>query len=177
MGRWDTSIRWRDAFVVYAGGQRSFVWGENMAHAVLFASAATLFFAAGLIGRLVYPRATFDLFYHDTYYVFATWTYVLAAGGLFSSFAGIAVAYPWVTGRHLDRFLGHVHFWVSFVAVVGVLVCAQVFAVTTIPPSHESWHGTLLTLALLSCLLAVLAQLVLVTNLVVSFFRGQRVRA
>lgn len=148
-----------------------------MTQSILFARAAALFFAAGLICGLVYPQATFDIVYQNTYYVIAAWTYILAAGVLFSFFAGIAVAYPRVTGRRLDRILGHIHFWVSLVAVVSVLVCAQIFAVTTMPPSNESWQGTLPTLALLSFVLAVLAQLLLVANLVVSFFRGERVHA
>jgi len=52
-----------------------------------------------------------------TYYVVAHFHYVLSLGAVFSLFAGFYYWFGKMSGRHLNEFLGHLHFWVFFIGV------------------------------------------------------------
>jgi len=53
----------------------------------------------------------------DTYYVVAHFHYVLSLGAVFSLFSGFYYWFPKMSGRMMNEFLGHVHFWVFFIGV------------------------------------------------------------
>lgn len=94
------------------------LWGGRihfelpMLHALAFIA---LFAIGGMSG--IYMASTpVDSFIHDTYFIVGHIHYVLFGGSLFAAFAGISYWFPLLTGRHLDKTLGRVHFWISFVA-------------------------------------------------------------
>lgn len=94
------------------------LWGGRihfelpMLHALAFVA---LFAIGGMSG--IYMASTpVDSFIHDTYFIVGHIHYVLFGGSLFAVFAGISYWFPLLTGRHLNKVLGRVHFWLSLVA-------------------------------------------------------------
>jgi cytochrome c oxidase subunit 1 len=109
------------------------LWGGSIRFTIpmLFATAFLPMFGIGGLTGLPLAFALVDLHLHDTYYVIGHFHYVVAPGVLFGLFAGIYHWFPKVTGRMMNNFLGHLHFWPT-------LVCMNVvFA----PMMIQGMHG------------------------------------
>ena len=95
------------------------LWGGSIRFTPPMLFAATFLPMFGIGGLTGIPLAfnAVDLYLHDTYYIIAHFHYVVAPGTIFAIFAGIYYWYPKATGRMLNNFLAHVHFWGSLVAI------------------------------------------------------------
>lgn len=95
------------------------LWGGSIRFTVpmLWASAFLPMFGIGGLTGLPLAFNLVDLHLHDTYYVIGHFHYVVAPGVLFGLFAGIYHWYPNYTGRQMGKFLGHLHFWPSLIAM------------------------------------------------------------
>ncbi len=97
-------------------------WGASIRFTVpmLFATAFIPMFGIGGLTGIPLAFNAVDLYLHDTYYVIAHFHYVVAPGTIFAIFAGLYYWFPKATGRNLNQFLGHVHFWGSLVFINGI---------------------------------------------------------
>ena len=95
------------------------LWGGSIRFTVpmLWALAFLPMFGIGGLTGLPLAFNLADLHLHDTYYVIGHFHYVVAPGILFGLFAGVYYWYPKITGRHMNNFLGHLHFWPSLVLI------------------------------------------------------------
>ena len=95
------------------------LWGGSIRFnmPMIWAAAFIPMFGIGGLTGLPLAFNLSDLHLHDTYYVIGHFHYVVAPGILFGLFAGIYHWYPKMTGRYMDNFLGHIHFWPSLVAM------------------------------------------------------------
>lgn len=95
------------------------LWGGSIRFTVpmLWACAFLPMFGFGGLTGLPLAFNLTDLYLHDTYYVIAHFHYVVAPGVIFALFAGVYHWYPKATGRHMNTFLGHLHFWPSLIAI------------------------------------------------------------
>jgi len=95
------------------------LWGGSIRFSVpmLFALAFLPMFGIGGLTGLPLGLAAADIHLHDTYYVIGHFHYVVAPGTIFALFAGIYYWFPKATGRKMSTWLGHLHFWPSFVAM------------------------------------------------------------
>jgi len=80
---------------------------------MLFALAVVFLFTIGGLSGLMLAIVLADFQYHDTYFVVATFHYVLFAGSIMSM---MGAAYYWLpkwTGRMYSEKLGKTHFWLT----------------------------------------------------------------
>jgi cytochrome c oxidase subunit I+III len=93
------------------------LWGTRprMSPPVLFVLGFFFLFVLGGMTGVMVAVVPFDLQVHDTFFVVAHFHYVLIGGVVFPIFAGLHYWLPKITGRLLDRGLGHLSFWFSFI--------------------------------------------------------------
>lgn len=93
------------------------LWGGSIRFntPMLFAIAFLPMFGIGGLTGLPLGLSAPDIHLHDTYYVIGHFHYVVAPGSIFAIFAGIYFWFPKATGRKMNEFLGHLHFWPSLV--------------------------------------------------------------
>jgi cytochrome c oxidase subunit I len=95
------------------------MWGGSLTFKtpMMWALGFIFMFTVGGVTGVVLANGGLDDNLHDTYYVVAHFHYVLSLGAVFSLFAGFYYWFGKMSGRHLNEFLGHVHFWVFFIGV------------------------------------------------------------
>jgi cytochrome c oxidase subunit 1 len=163
------------------------LWGGSIRFTVpmLFACAfMPMFGIGGLTGIPLAFNAT-DTFLHDTYYIIAHFHYVVAPGTLFGLFAGIYYWYPKATGRQMNQFWGHVHFWLSLIFMNGLFFPMFLQGMAGV---HRRWYdggvvyeqiaGPVLhwnKVMSYSAFLLGLAQLIFIFNFFWSMRRGRKV--
>jgi cytochrome c oxidase subunit 1 len=95
------------------------MWGGSIRFTVpmVWSLGFIFMFTVGGVTGVVLANGGVDNYMHDTYYVVAHFHYVLSLGAVFSLFAGFTYWFAKMSGRHLNEFLGHLHFWVFFLGV------------------------------------------------------------
>ncbi|HTX03129.1 MAG TPA: cytochrome c oxidase subunit I [Candidatus Acidoferrales bacterium] len=94
------------------------LWGGNIRYntAMLFAIGFIATFTFGGITGIFLAAVPADYQEHGTYFVVAHIHYVLFGGSVLGLLSGAYYWYPKMTGRLLNEFWGHMHFWVTFIA-------------------------------------------------------------
>ena len=95
------------------------MWGGSVSFKtpMVWALGFIFMFTVGGVTGVVLANGGLDDNLHDTYYVVAHFHYVLSLGAVFSLFAGFYYWFGKMSGRQLNEFLGHLHFWIFFVGV------------------------------------------------------------
>ncbi len=95
------------------------MWGGSVSFKtpMVWAMGFIFMFTVGGVTGVVLANGGLDDNLHDTYYVVAHFHYVLSLGAVFSLFAGFYYWFGKMSGRHLNEFLGHLHFWFFFIGV------------------------------------------------------------
>jgi cytochrome c oxidase subunit I len=82
---------------------------------MLFALSVMWVFGLGGLTGLYNATITADIYLHDTYFVVGHFHYTMAASVLFGGFAGIYFWFPKMFGKRMNKKLGIIHFWMSFI--------------------------------------------------------------
>ena len=116
------------------------LWGGSIRFSLpmLWAIAFLPMFGFGGLTGLPLAFNQLVLHLHDTYYVIGHFHYVVAPGSIFAFIGGVYHWLPNYTGKKMNDFLGHLHFWPSllFMNVVFLPMFFQGMA-----GFHRRWHN------------------------------------
>ena len=98
------------------------LWKANIQFtpAMLFSIGLVSTFISGGLTGLILGDSALDINVHDTYFVTAHFHIVMGLSAIFGMFAGIYHWYPKLYGRMMNKSLGYVHFWITFICAYGV---------------------------------------------------------
>jgi cytochrome c oxidase subunit 1 len=88
--------------------------------AMLFAMGMVSTFITGGITGIVLADSALDINVHDTYFVVAHFHIVMGLSAVLAMFAGVYHWFPKMYGRMMNKTLGMIHFWITFIAAYGV---------------------------------------------------------
>jgi cytochrome c oxidase subunit 1 len=93
------------------------LWGGNIRFTVpmLNGLAFVGMFVIGGLSGIFMASTPVDIYIQDTYFIVAHIHYVVFGGSVFGIFAAIYYWFPKMFGRKMNTFLGHLHFWPTFV--------------------------------------------------------------
>ena len=174
--------------IPFAGIFLSFIgtlWKGNIRFHVPMTWALGLigtFLIGGLTGLFLGSNA-FDIFAHDTYFVVAHFHYTVFPIVIFGTFAGFYYWFPKFSGKMLNRTLGKLHFWLTFIFfncfafplfILGLAGQHRRIAdYSAFDSLMEAPYPTLRIIATISAICLLLSQLVFLLNLIRSFKRGE----
>src|ERR1700744_476458 len=94
------------------------LWRGNIRFtpAMLFAIGFVSTFISGGLTGIYLGNSAIDIQLHDTYFVVAHFHLVMGVSAVFGMFAAIYHWFPKLFGRHMNPFLGYVHFWITLPA-------------------------------------------------------------
>lgn len=98
------------------------LWKGNLrlTPAMLFSIGLVSTFITGGLTGLILGDSALDINVHDTYFVVAHFHIVMGLSAIFGLFAGVYHWFPKLFGRRMNKNLGYIHFWVTFIAAYGV---------------------------------------------------------
>lgn len=141
----------------------------------------SLFITGGLTGIFL-GNATLDIQLHDTYFVVAHFHLVMGSAAIFGMMAGIYHWYPRMFGRMLNKPLGYIHFWLTFISAYLVFFPMHFMGLAGVPrryyqftllPEFGIWMdvNVLITIA---AIIGGIAQIVFLYNFFSSMINGEK---
>jgi cytochrome c oxidase subunit 1 len=117
------------------------LWKGNLhfTPAMLFAVGFVSLFVAGGLTGLFLGNAPLDVPLHNTYFVVAHFHIVMGSASIFGMFAGVYHWFPKMFGKMMNRQLGYVHFWVTFVSAYGVFFPMHFIGLAGVPRRYYSF--------------------------------------
>ena len=87
---------------------------------MLFAIGFISTFITGGLTGLILGDSALDINVHDTYFVVGHFHIVMGLSAIYGMFAGVYHWFPKMYGRMMNKNLGYIHFWVTFISAYGV---------------------------------------------------------
>ncbi len=88
--------------------------------AMLFAIGFVSTFITGGLTGLILGDSALDINVHDTYFVVGHFHIVMGVSAIYGMFAGVYHWFPKMYGRMMNKKLGYIHFWITFISAYGV---------------------------------------------------------
>ena len=147
---------------------------------LLFIAGFIFMFVTGGLTGIMFVAIPFDQQVTDTYFVVAHFHYVIFGAAVFPILGGMYYWFPKVTGRMYFERVGQASFWLTFLGTSLTFFPMHILGLIGMPrrqytyPSGLGWSGINLLETIGAYLLAS-GLLLIVGNLAVSLFRGERV--
>ena len=116
------------------------LWKGNIQFtpAMLFSIALVSTFVAGGLTGIILGDSALDINVHDTYFVVAHFHIVMGLSAIFGMFAGVYHWFPKMYGRMMNKTMGYLHFWISFVTAYGVFFPMHFTGLAGLPRRYYS---------------------------------------
>ena len=98
------------------------LWRANIRFtpAMLFAIGTVSAFITGGLTGIILGDSALDINVHDTYFVVGHFHIVMGLSAIYGMFAGVYHWFPKMYGRMMNKRLGYLHFWGTFICAYGV---------------------------------------------------------
>ncbi len=148
----------------------------------MFAIGLVSFFISGGLTGIFLGNATLDIQLHDTYFVVGHFHIVMGCAAIFGMLAGIYHWFPKQFGRMLNKPLGYLHFWLTFISAylvffpmhfMGLAGVPRRYYAFTLLPEYGVWFDVNVVMTL-AAILGGLAQIIFIYNFFSSIFFGKK---
>lgn len=160
------------------------LWRGNIIFtpAMLFAIGFVSVFISGGITGIFLGNSAIDIQVHDTYFVVAHFHLVMGSASFFGMLAGVYHWFPKMFGRMMDRTLGYVHFWLTFIGVYLVFFPMHYIGIAGFPRRYYSFTNfdafssftDLNTFISIAAIVTFVAQFIFLFNFFYSMYKGRR---
>lgn len=160
------------------------LWKGNIQYtpAMLFSIGLVSSFVTGGVTGIILADSTLDITVHDTYFVVAHFHIVMGLSAIFGMFAGVYHWFPKMFLRHMNKKMGYLHFWITFIGAYGVFFPMHFLGMSGVPRryytnSNFPMFDNLVDINefVTTCaIVAALAQVIFLINFFYSIFRGER---
>jgi cytochrome c oxidase subunit 1 len=160
------------------------LWKGNIQYtpAMLFAIGLVSTFISGGLTGIILADSALDINVHDTYFVVAHFHIVMGVSAILGMCAGVYHWYPKLFLRHMNKKLGYIHFWGTFISAYGVFFPMHFLGLAGVPRRYYSnsafpMFDNLVNINIfITCfaILAALVQVVFLFNFFYSMFRGPK---
>ena len=160
------------------------LWRGNIrfTNAMMFAIGLVSFFISGGLTGIFLGNATLDIQLHDTYFVVGHFHIVMGCAAIFGMLAGIYHWFPKMFGRLMNKPLGYIHFWFTFISAylvffpmhfMGLAGVPRRYYAFTLLPEYGVWFDVNVVMTL-AAILGGIAQIVFLYNFFSSIFIGKK---
>ncbi len=160
------------------------LWKGNIRFtpAMLFAIGLVSTFISGGLTGIILADSALDIPIHDTYFVVAHFHIVMGVSAILGMLAGVYHWFPKLFLRHMNKNLGYVHFWLTFISAYGVFFPMHFLGLAGVPRRYYSntafpMFDNLVDINVLItgfAMLGGLAQVLFLFNFFYSMFRGPK---
>jgi cytochrome c oxidase subunit 1 len=160
------------------------LWKGNIRYtpAMLFAIGLVSTFISGGLTGIILADSALDIPVHDTYFVVAHFHIVMGVSAILGMCAGVYHWYPKMFLRHMNKKLGYIHFWGTFISAYGVFFPMHFLGLAGVPRRYYSnsafpMFDNLVDInVFITCfaILGAVVQLVFLFNFFYSMFRGPK---
>lgn len=111
------------------------LWKGNIRFtpAMLFAVALVSTFITGGVTGIILADSALDISVHDTYFVVAHFHIVMGVSAILGMLAGVYHWFPKLFLRHMNKNLGYLHFWLTFISAYGVFFPMHFIGLAGVP--------------------------------------------
>lgn len=160
------------------------LWKGNIrfSPAMLFAIGLVSTFLSGGLTGIILADSALDIPVHDTYFVVAHFHIVMGVSAILGMLAGVYHWFPKLFLRHMNKKLGYIHFWATFVSAYGVFFPMHFLGLAGVPRRYYDntafpMFDNLVDINVLITMFAILgalAQVIFLFNFFYSIFRGPK---
>ena len=160
------------------------LWKGNIQFtpAMLFSIGLVSTFVAGGLTGIILGDSALDINVHDTYFVVAHFHIVMGLSAIFGMFAWVYHWFPKMYRRMMNKGLGYLHFWLTFISAYGVFFPMHFTGLAGLPRRYYSnaefpIFDELQDINVIISMFAILggiAQLIFIFNFFYSMLRGPK---
>ncbi len=160
------------------------LWKGNVQYtpAMLFSIGLVSSFISGGVTGIILADSALDINVHDTYFVVAHFHIVMGLSAIFGMFAGVYHWFPKMFLRMMNKKLGYLHFWLTFVCAYGVFFPQHFLGLAGVPRRYYTNSNfpmfdnlvDINEICTIFAILGALSQLVFLFNFFYSIFRGEK---
>jgi cytochrome c oxidase subunit I len=160
------------------------LWKGNVQFtpAMLFACGLVSTFISGGVTGIILADSALDINIHDTYFVVAHFHIVMGVSAILGMLAGVYHWFPKLFLRHMNKNMGYIHFWLTFICAYGVFYPMHFLGLAGVPRRYYTnsefpMFDNLQDANELITVFAIIggaAQLIFLFNFFYSMFRGPK---